>query len=726
MTVGKSKKKATDILKQSSDDDIAVTDVTSELCRLRILTDDAGAVDSRDVIPDASIARPWMRGKDREEEEQHLDDSCVRLHTPGSVVGPLGNSPDHVRLQQVPMCDSYLTEVPVTDVSNANELKTTGEKLPCGRAEEYTDDDDDDDDVFLPLSERLRKQKRDAGRKPVATSLTQDGSVVSVSRTASSSSATIEPISDSCDMLTERQNYNVATSELSIMTNQLPSTTQQLYLAARYPQIKEDNLFKSSQFVKQPTEDKSPKASRHPICTSQEISAGRHFDGRYVGATEQIDVSLDMQQKAKDTQQETLVDHLCEKSDLVIVSPLEISASGAHSNVHQMSGVCSDSCTDEDDKLGGSSDIQEYINFTEQQLDVPLQPPECTETNILSKFCAEEGDHCQPTCHCSSSRSVEKTRKYWASAVIMSPNLFDSSCDDDDDDDNSLCASTLTPPVGTTWNIREKEQSPCAINQWDVETPHVFSAQPGVGHDGAEENTDGGVNSETSRLSSSVDDSAFSSRSIPDNQCSPVLKPTDSAYCSSIEKTALYDSAFVSCSSSTACTGSNFTHTHRHSQTLGDSLCDSFGDFKLRSSLLYESDYLSDSTDFDDSVFICALEPSATDDAGNNYRRGSSSSCSSNLDNNVTLTCQRHCHDVCDTSTQSRQGHGDIVLRSSPTMKRDILATSYDISTANCDNTSQQVNSPVCLADRLKLRLAKTNKAHLLSCLSSDSVRTGT
>ena len=72
---------------------------------------------------------------------------------------------------------------------------------------------------------------------------------------------------------------------------------------------------------------------------------------------------------------------------------------------------------------------------------------------------------------------------------------------------------------------------------------------------------------------------------------------------------------------------------------------------------------------------------------------------------------QKNQYPYDDVSTRPPQS--DIMLCDSPATQPGVLVASRDVSTLHCDKTMQHVSSPVCLADRLKLRLAKTNKAHL-------------
>ena len=661
MIAGKPRKKASKPLKQTIDD---IEVVTSEFSSLQIPTDDED--DSCSIITDGSTVRPWMR--DNNGGDDVLDDSCVLVHTPSHDVSTFGSSSSDVRFEDALTRDSYLAEVHDTD----NSKYPVVDPVVCGIDESYSNSDDDFD-VFLPLCERLRQQKAaslklDAGRKPAAVIRTQDVTCASVIRTTSSNSAAVLVDSNQSDMPVTGQNHNAATHEFSVTTDRLPSTPRQLCLATRQPLVKKCDLTESSKLMGGPEDDISPKAIVHPACASLEISL--QFHGRHVEKTELDTVCLDLADQQEDT-----VERLCHKS-LLIANPLETITPVVDSDVdlHQtFANISLDSCLEHE--LSNLSDINKSIECTEQQL--RISPRSCVlETHRVSTAGSEEVKHC----------SMVNSRACLPRKVIMSPDLFDSSYDDD-----SLDESTLTPSTG-----HERDHSLCRINQWDVETPMILD-RPDGNHDVVENNAHARVSAETHRRCCSMDDSSYSMRSIPDNTCSPILK-ANPQHSTSIERTSLDDSAFASCDS----ISDNSARTDQRSHSLGDSISGQLGNFDLCSSLLYESDYQSDCND---SVFICADEPPSSGDISS-----SSNGC---------RTKQKNQYPYDDVSTRPPQS--DIRLHDSPAIQTSVLAASHDVCTLNCDETMQHVASPVCLADRLKLRLAKTNKAHLVSCLSREA-----
>ena len=670
-------------MKQTTDSDTAIADVTSELGQLQLCTERSEACS---VFTGASAAGPCMQRTDR--EEQLSDDSCILLDSPGDVNGR-GMSPTHTRHDTVPECDSYLPRSPVTDASDTDEINSS-EDVQSGNADEHNDSVDDDVDVFLSLAERLQRQKLaglkgEAGMKPLTTSRTQDVTGESATRTALSNRAPVEQISQT---LAERENYGAAAIVLSAMTHQSPSTPQQLCTSARQATVEKDDLFNSSRLVNLQTEDKLAKASKHPTCSPQEVSADSHH--------EQNGVCFDLRVRDEDTQAEGMVQYPYKKSGHRVVDSLVTKGSGIPNNAHmqhlsQMDDDNSNSC--KDDELDNFSDPEEC---TVQQLATSVWSHEDTSTS-----CSKEVDCSQRRCLYSTSRSPERTCR----DVIMSPNLFDSSCDDDD----SICSSTLMPAVGTMRNQRDTDQSLCGISRWDVETP-MHSMQPGRHNSRTGHNDGGSVQSDVGQLSCSFGDSPFSWSNHRDHDCSSALKPTHLAH---VARTALDDSAFGSFDSNAAYSDNLSPHTRSCSLSLGDSAWDDIGDFRLRSSLLSESRYLNDSTDLDDSVFICPVEPSASDNVTKAQSQGMSTGGSVSLDPNPP--CQKHRYTSNGTASQTFRGHSDNVP-----IKCDIQAT-HDVSTVNSDLSPQLPRSPVCLADRLKLRLAKTNRAHLVSCLSRDT-----
>ena len=407
-----------------------------------------------------------------------------------------------------------------------------------------------------------------------------------------------------------------------------------------------------------------------------DISVAKILDGQFHGLrvkkTAMDGVSLRLAAEEEQVQDPV---ELCKKSQLIAnssetITPVVDSDVDRHQTFANNSSDC---CTEH--RLRNASDIKECIPCTEQQLDISPQSYGLTETNHVSTTGSGVGRH--------SLSSIENSRFCRPGNVIASPDLFDSSYSDD-----GLDESTLTPSTG-----HETDHSLCRINQWDVETP-MISDRPNGNRDVAENNAHDRVSAETRRRCCSIDDTSYSRRSIPDTTCSPILK-RNPVHSSSIERTSLDDSAFVSCDS----IGDNSTRTHPRSESHVESISGQFGNFDLCSSLLCESNYQSDC---DDSVFISAVQPLSSDDISS-----SSNGCRSIQKN----------HD--DAST--RPPHSDILLHDTPAIQSDVLVASSDVSTSNCDKTMQHVSSPVCLADRLKLRLARTNKAHLVSCLSRDA-----
>ena len=679
-TVGKSKKKTAETEKQTTDADTAVADVTSDLDRLQLCTE---RDDACSVFTGASAAGPCMQGTDG--EEQLSDDSCILLDSPGDGNGR-GTSPTQTRPVRVSKCDSYLARSPVTDASDTDEVNSS-EDVQSGNAEECNDSVDDVD-VFLSLSERLQRQKLaglkgDAGMKPLTTSCTQDDNGVSPTRAALSNCAPV--LQHISKALTDTENYDAAANVLSVMTHQSLSTPQQLCASVRQAKVEKEDLFNSSGLVNLQVEDKLPPASGHLTCSPQEVSEDSHH--------EQNGVCVYLKLRDEDTQAEGLVQYPCQKSSCRVVDSLQTKGSGIPNNAHmqqvsQMDDGNSNSCTD--DELGNSSDLEEC---TVQQLAISARSHEDTSTS-----CSKKADCSQPAGLDSTSHSIERTRSCCARDVIMSPNLFDSSYDDDD----SICTSTLTPSVGTMRNQRDTDQSLCGISRWDVETP-MHLTQPGRHNSRTGHNDGGNVQSDIGQLGCSFGDSSFCWSNHIDHDCSPALKPMHSAR---VDRTALDDSAFASFHSNAAYTDDISRHTHSCSQSLGDSACGDIGDFRLHSSLLSESLYLNDSTDLDDSVFTCPVEPAASDNVTKAHSQGMSTRGSFSSDPNPP--CQKHRYKSNGTPPQTVQGHSDNVP-----IKCDIQAT-HDMSTVDSD-------SPVCLADRLKLRLAKTNKAHLVSCLSRDT-----
>ena len=663
LIAGKPRKKASKPSKQTIDD---IEVVTSEFSSLQIPTDDED--DSCSIITDGSTARTWMQ--DSNGGDEVLDDSCVLVQTPSHDVRTFVNSSSDVRFEDALTRDSFLAEVHDTD--NSKEMTAVVEPVVFG-TDESCSDSDDDFDVFLPLSERLRQQKAtgltlDAVRNLASVTRTQDVTCASVIRNTSSNSAAVQLDSDRCDIPMKGHNHKADANEFSATTDRLPSTPRQLCLATRRSLVKKCDLTESSKLMGSPEDDISPKAIVHPACASQEISL--QFHGRHVEKTSLDTVCLDLADQQEDT-----VERLCHKS-LLIANPLETITPVVDSDVdlHQtFANVSLDSCIEHE--LSNLSDINKSIECTEQQLDI--SPRSCgLETNRVSTAGSEEVKHC----------SMVNSRACLPRKVIMSPDLFDSSYDDDSHDE-----STLTPSTGC-----ETNHSLCRINHWDVDTP-MISVPPGGNHDIVESSAGAGVSSETHRRCCSIYNSSYSRQSIPDNTCSPILK-ANPQHSTSIERTSLDDSAFACCDS----ISDNFTRTHPCSHSLVESISGQFGNFDLCSSLLYESDYQSDCND---SVFICADEPPSSGDISS-----SSSGC---------RTKQKNQYPYDDVSTRPPQS--DIRLHDSPAIQTSVLEASHDVCTLNCDETMQHVASPVCLADRLKLRLAKTNKAHLVSCLSRDA-----